>query len=67
MPKGACKRYQVVTIPVVHLERRLISPDSTVELTKEFFAPAVLKDLSSNNVYNDPLDLGHVLPGPQCI
>lgn len=54
-------------IPVVHLERGLISPDSTVELTKESFAPAVLKDLSSNNVYNDPLDLGHVLPGPQCI
>lgn len=67
MPKEACRRYQVVMIPVVHLERGLISPDSTVELTKESFAPAVLKDLSSNNVYNDPLDLGHVLPGPQCI
>ena len=37
IPKEACERYRVVTIPVVHLERRPIQTGSAVELRNERF------------------------------
>lgn len=37
IPKGACGRYRVVTIPVVHLERGPIQTGSAVELRNERF------------------------------